>query len=74
MCLNHIVAHETYHYYLYLPLKLAPTCFTKQCGTSKTQEFECRFCFCSTDYNGLNLGLVIYRWKGLEYTSTIIKH
>ena len=43
MCLNHIKDHETYHYYLDLPLKLAPMCFTKQRGTSKTQEFECIF-------------------------------
>ena len=45
MHLNHIIAHETYHYHLALPLKPAPTCFTKQRGTSKTQEFECRFVF-----------------------------
>jgi hypothetical protein len=58
ICLNHIIAHETYHYCLDLPLKLAPTCFTKQRGTSKTQEFECEYFFV----------LVIYRWKGLENT------
>ena len=45
MCLNPVIAHETYHYYLDLPHKLAPMCFTKQRGTSKTQEFECGFLF-----------------------------
>jgi hypothetical protein len=40
MCLDHIIAHETYHFFHALPLKLAPTCFIKQCGTSGTQEFE----------------------------------
>ena len=40
MCLDHIIAHETYHFYLALPLKPTSTCFTKQCGTSRTQEFE----------------------------------
>jgi hypothetical protein len=45
MCLDHIIAHETYHFFHALPLKLAPTCFIKQCGTSRTQEFECRSVF-----------------------------
>ena len=45
MCLNRVIDHETHYYYLDLPLKLAPTCFTKQRGTSKSQEFECRFFF-----------------------------
>jgi hypothetical protein len=49
ICLNHIIAHETYHYCLGLPLKLAPTCFTKQRGTSKSQELSADFCFCSTN-------------------------
>ena len=40
MCLHHIIAHETYHFFHTLPLKLAPTCFIKQCGTFRTQEFE----------------------------------
>ena len=45
MCLKHIIAHETYYYYLALPLKPAPTRFTKQHGTSTTQKFEGRFVF-----------------------------
>ena len=43
MCLNHIIGHETWHYYLDLPLE--PTFFTKQFGRSKTREFKCRFLF-----------------------------
>ena len=45
MCLDHIITHKTYHFFHTLPLKLAPTCFIKQCGTSRTQEFERRFVF-----------------------------
>jgi hypothetical protein len=56
MCLNLIIAHETYHYYLDLPLKLAPTCFTKQRGTSKLNNLNADFCFCSTNCNVWNLG------------------
>ena len=44
MCCNHIIANETYHYFHALPLKLAPTCFIKQCGTSRAQEFEYTWC------------------------------
>ena len=40
MCLNHIIAHETYLFFHALHLKFAPTCFIKQWGTSTTQEFE----------------------------------
>jgi hypothetical protein len=40
MCHDHIIAHKTYHIYLALPLKPAPTCFTKERGTSRTREFE----------------------------------
>ena len=40
ICLDHIIAHDTYHFFHGLPLKLAPTCFIKQCGTSRTQELE----------------------------------
>jgi hypothetical protein len=43
MCLDHIIAHEICHFFYALPLKLAPTCFIKQCGTSRTHEFECKF-------------------------------
>ena len=56
ICLNYIIANEIYHFFHALPLKLAPTCFIKQCGTSRTQEFECRFVFWSTNYNVWNLG------------------
>ena len=40
MCLHHIRAHERNHFLHALPLKPTPTCFTKQCRTSRTQEFE----------------------------------
>ena len=43
MCLNHITACETYHFFHALTLKLAPSYFTKQCKTSRTQEFECEY-------------------------------
>jgi hypothetical protein len=46
---------ETYHYYLVLPLEPTPTCFTKQRGTSRTQEFKCIFVFWSTKCNVWNL-------------------
>ena len=42
MCPDHISTHETCHFFHALPLKLAPTCFIKQCGASRTQEFECK--------------------------------
>ena len=45
MCLDHIIACKIYNFFLALPLKLAPTCFIKQCGTSRTQEFEPIFVF-----------------------------
>ena len=46
MCLDHIIVHETlYYFYLALPLKPAPTCFTKQRGTLRTQELKCIFVF-----------------------------
>ena len=47
MCLDHIIANEMYHVFHALPLKLAPTCFIKQCGTSRSraQDFECNFVF-----------------------------
>ena len=54
-CLHHIIAHETYHFYLALSLKLASTCFTKQCQTFETQEFECMFVF------------LVYQLKCLEF-------
>ena len=56
MCLNHIIAHKTYHYYFDLPLKLDPTCFTKQRGTSKLKNLSANFCFCSTNCNVWNMG------------------
>ena len=40
MCLDHIIGHETCYFFFALPLKRAPTCFTKQHGTSRTQGFE----------------------------------
>jgi hypothetical protein len=69
MCLNHIIAHETYHYYLALPVKLAPTCFPKQHGTSKkTQEFDCRFLFFVPPTTRFEIwGLVIYGWFPTVY-------
>jgi hypothetical protein len=68
MCLDHFKSHETYCFFHTLPLKLAPTCFIKQCGTSRTQEFECRFVFgLPVDMFGI-WGCVLYRWKGLENT------
>ena len=45
MCLNYIIAHETYHYYLDLPLKPTPMCFTKQRGTCKLKKLSANFCF-----------------------------
>src|ERR1700737_1766749 len=45
MCLNYIITHETYQHHLALPLKRASTCFIKQRGTSRTQEFKCGFVF-----------------------------
>ena len=45
ICLDHIIAHDTYCFFHALPFKLSPTCFIKQCGTSRTQEFECIFFF-----------------------------
>ena len=45
MCLDHTIAHGTYHCYLTLPLKPTPTCFTKQRGTFRTQEFKCKVYF-----------------------------
>ena len=67
--LNHIIAHETYHCCLDLPLKLAPTCFTKQRGTSKNSRIWVQiFVFVlPTAIFGI-WRLVIYRWKGLENT------
>jgi hypothetical protein len=55
ICLNHITARETYHSCLDLPPKLAPTCFTKQHGTSKIKNLSAYFCFCSTNCNIWNL-------------------
>ena len=43
MCLDHIIAHKTYYFYLALPLKPAPTCFIKQFVTFRAQEFKCNF-------------------------------
>jgi hypothetical protein len=60
ICLDHIKAHETYHLFHALPLKLAPTCFVKQCGTSRTQEFECVFAF-------LVYQLICLEFAGLWY-------
>ena len=40
LCLDHIIAHEIYQFFHALSLKLAPTCFIKQCGTSRTQGSE----------------------------------
>ena len=45
MCLDHAIANEIYHFFHALLLKLAPTCLMKQCGTSTTQESDCRFVF-----------------------------
>ena len=45
MCIDHIIAHETHHFYLALPLKPTPTCFIKQRETSRPQEFKCKFVF-----------------------------
>ena len=45
MCLDHTIANEIYHFFHTLPLKLAPACFIKQCGTSRTQAFKCKFDF-----------------------------
>ena len=32
MCLDHVIAHDTYHFFPALPLEPNPTCITKQCG------------------------------------------
>ena len=62
MCLDHIMTHETYHFFHALPLKLAPTCFTKQCGTSRTQEFE------YTWWSGLQIMLnVLYNTRYMPH-------
>ena len=42
---------ETYQHYVALPFKPAYICFIKQRGTSRTQEFKCRFVFWSTSCN-----------------------
>jgi hypothetical protein len=34
MCLDCIIARETFNFFPTLPLELAPTCSTTQCGTS----------------------------------------
>ena len=54
-CLDHIIAHKTYHFFHALPLKLAPTCFINQCGISRTQEFGCIILF------------LVYQLKCLEF-------
>ena len=56
MCLDHIIAHDAYLSFHTLPFKLAPTCSIKQCGTSRTQEFECRFVFLVYQLNFLEFG------------------
>ena len=61
MCLDHIIAHETYHLCLALPLNSAPKCFIKQRGTSRTQVHNWFFGL-ATEMFGI-WGLVIYRWK-----------
>ena len=55
ICLDHIIARDTCHFFHVLPLKLAPTCFIKQCGASRTQESECKFVF------------LVYQLKYLEF-------
>ena len=40
MCLNHIIAMGHTISSISIPLKLAPTCLIKQCGTSRTHKFE----------------------------------
>ena len=66
MCLDHIIANDIYHFFHALPLELAPTCYIKQCGTSRTQEFECNFfSYLLTKMFGV-WGLLIYHWKGLK--------
>jgi hypothetical protein len=67
MCLDHIIAHETYQLFHVLPLKLAPTCFIRQCGTFKTQEFECTIVFRVYQLDMFGIwGLVIYCWNVLK--------
>ena len=65
MCLNHIIAHDTCHFFHALPLKLAPTCFIKQCEISRTQEVHICFFGLPTKMFGI-WGFLIYRWKNLE--------
>ena len=67
MCLDHIITHETYHFFHAPPLKLAPTCFIRQYGTSRTREFECIFVFLVYQPDMFRIwGLVISSWKGLQ--------
>ena len=40
MCLDRITTHETYHFFLALPLEVTPA-YTKQCGTIYLQI--CRY-------------------------------
>ena len=44
-------------FYHALPIKLAPTCFTKQLGTFGTQEIKCNFFFRSTIWICWNLAV-----------------
>src|ERR1700736_3778185 len=60
MCLNYIIAHETYQLYLALPFKPAYMCFIKQRGTSRTQEFKCKFVFLVYQLQCLEFGGVQY--------------
>jgi hypothetical protein len=68
MCLNCIIAHETYHYYLALPLKPAPTISPNNMRHLELKNSSAYLFFWSTSSNFEILGLVIYGWKGLEIT------
>ena len=69
MCLDHIIAHKEFQFYIALPLKLVPTCFTKQRGTSRTQRIQVHICFLGLPNEIFGIwGLVINRWKGHENT------
>ena len=57
MCLNHIIAHEAYHFCLVLPLTLAPHVSSNNVGylELKNSSADCFFGG-STNLNGWKLG------------------
>ena len=68
MYLDHIIAHETYHFFHALPLNLLPHVSSNNVGYLELKKFSAIFSFgLPTEMFGI-WGLVIYHWKALENT------